>query len=101
MVALSVNGIEQLASFFHGLSEDDARTLWRAAVKAEHKSATAAVYFTVTRNAKNKRTSFVIQLTVDESDTNHGFAVTDDYRPRKDGKADFVIQSDYVYDDND
>jgi hypothetical protein len=99
MPSFNIDGPKQLASFFHGMTVEQGIKLYEAADASEttERRATAALRFnTESASGKTKRTAILIGVHVNDSDGT-AYVWTDEYHPRKDGKADMVFETDYVY----
>jgi hypothetical protein len=104
MPAFTIRDTEQLANFFHGMSNDMASEIWTLA-KAKG-NAYAVLRYQVSRNGKTRKTSMALQLTVEKETMNDpdgviGFMITGDYHPRTDGKAELDFTLDWTYNSND
>lgn len=101
MPSYTVPNALKLASFFHGMTPDMATKLYELAdERGPGAFASAALRFdTVSASGKTKRTAMVIYLSINDSDGS-AVANTDEYHPRKNGPADMIFETDYVYNPN-
>lgn len=103
MPSFSTRDTELLEEYFHGMTGEMAGLIWQHAKVTGQTY--AALYYKVNRNGKVRPASMTIVLTVDKDTLNDpdtwARVVTGEYHPRKDGKADMVFHTEWVYHDND
>lgn len=85
----------QLADFINPVTPEMATEILAQANAVEDGTAYAAVYYW-TSPAKTKRASMLIMITLELSDELFAYVRTDEYHPRKDGKADLIYKTDYI-----
>lgn len=97
MPSFNVDGPDKLASFFHGMTDEQSKSLYDSADGSTDHRATAALRYDVENsNGKIKRVAVIVGIHVNDSDGS-AYVWTDEYHPRKDGPADMVFETDYVY----
>lgn len=93
MPSFYVTESKTIADFLNAVTEEAAQELWNLAT-VNGKADLAAYYTRRTESGKEVKLAIRVYLRI-ESD-GHAFVSTDDYRPRKDGKADITSMSGWV-----
>jgi hypothetical protein len=101
MPSFTIKSSDRLAQNFHGMTDEMAGEMWAFARALESGTSYTALRYTVSRNGKTHKAATLIVLTIDGDDSEWARIITDEYHPRKQGKADLDFQTDYVYIDND
>lgn len=98
MPSFNVDGPSKLHTFFHGMTAEQAKELYEAADAngATHRATAALRYDVQSASGNTKRVAMLVGIHVNDSDGS-AYVYTDEYHPRKDGKADMVFETDYVY----
>jgi hypothetical protein len=97
MATFPVKSANQIADFMIPVTPEMAAEIAAKANAANDGTVSAAVYYT---GPNGKRTAILLSLFLefDVPDV-FGFLYTDEYHPRKNGKADLTYQTDYVMSD--
>jgi hypothetical protein len=101
MPAFTVKSTDRLAQYFHGMTDHMANQMWTMARSFDYRESRTALRYTIARNGKNHPASMLIVLCIDRDDDNTARIITDEYHPRRQGKADLDFRTDYIQDDND
>ena len=99
MPSFTVKDSELLASFFHGMTDEMAGQIWRNAKSTGQTY--AALRYKISRNGKLRSAAMTLVLTIDKDDETYALVHTDEYHPRKNGKADMEFVLDWTLVDND
>lgn len=95
MPAFPIQSANQLADFINPVTPEMAAEIVAQANSVEDGTAYAAVYYW-TNAAKTKRHAMLIMLTLEIDEFMFAYVHTDEYHPRKQGKADLIYKTDYV-----
>jgi hypothetical protein len=95
MPAFPIRSANQLSEFLNPVTPEMATEIIAQANAVEDGTAYAAVYYWTTP-AKTKRHAMLIMVTLQIEDDLFAYVHTDEYHPRKDGKADLIYKTDYI-----
>ena len=95
MPAFPIRSANQLSEFINPVTPEMATEIIAQANAVEDGTAFAAVYYW-TNAEKTKRASILIRVSLELADNLFAYVHTDEYHPRKDGKADLVYKTDYI-----
>lgn len=95
MPAFPIRSTNDLSDFINPVTPQMATEIIAQASAVEDGIAYAAVYYW-TSPAKTKRASLLIRVSLELADNLFAYVHTNEYHPRKDGKADLVYKTDYI-----
>jgi hypothetical protein len=95
MPMFPIRSANQLAEFLNPVTPEMATEIIAQANANEDGTAYVGVYYWTGSPDKRKRASIMLLVTLEMEDDLFAYVRTDEYHPRRDGKADLIYKTDY------
>jgi hypothetical protein len=96
MPAFPIKSVNQLADYLYPVTPEIAAKIAEQANSVEDGICYAAVYYFTGTPENKKRASMLIVFYLETADDRYAYVITDEYHPRKNGKAELEFRTDYL-----